>query len=186
MPHYSLNYEISQLNQFSSWDDSVCRGVSSRHHSVLRGFFSTVGWLNYRFLLGTSLVTSLPVFWGFRSQTSSGMSTRLSTCLSWHSSSPSSTTEPWPQISTGSLWQLVSQTNLPGLFSTYLVVQDDSYTVHCKPFHVGSITFSLWFYWPPGERWSGNSSQSFPPVVLDWIEWIGLGLLTQCPLFHPW
>merc|ERR1712061_597158 len=81
------------------------------------------------FNLGTNLVWNLQVFCGFKSQTSSGTSIREVMVLSWHSSSPSVVTQPAPQISTGSFSQEVSPTNLPGCFSTYLVVQEDSYTV---------------------------------------------------------
>merc|ERR1711911_483597 len=79
--------------------------------------------------LGTSLVTNLQVFWGLRSQTSSGTSTRVAVTLSWHSSGPSSNVQPAPHISIGSFSQAVSPTNLPGCFSTYLVEHEDSYTV---------------------------------------------------------
>ena len=55
------------------------------------------------------------------------------TCLSWHSSGCSSVTHPAPQISTGNFSHFVSPTNLPGCFSMYFVVQEDSYTVlHCS------------------------------------------------------
>ena len=64
--------------------------------------------------------TCLHIFWGCKSQTSSGTSMSVSTCLSWHSSGPSSTTQPAPHTSTGSFSQLVSPTNLPGLCSKYL------------------------------------------------------------------
>ena len=78
------------------------------------------------FSLGTSLVTNLQVFCGFKSQTSSGTSTTEVSTLSWHSSSPSSKVQPAPQISTGNFSQPVSPTNLPGCFPTYLVVQENS------------------------------------------------------------
>merc|ERR550525_337840 len=55
-----------------------------------------------------------------------GVFTREAMVLSWHSSGPSSKVHPAPQISTGSFSQPVSPTNLPGCFSTYLVVQEDS------------------------------------------------------------
>merc|ERR1719410_1485821 len=118
-------------------------GVGSRHHLVSRGLSTCWGWVNFRvqvslgtmvhwcsgFSLGTSLVTNLQVFCGLRSHTSSGTSTRLAMTLSWHSSGPSSKVQPAPQISMGSFSQAVSPTNLPGCFSTYLVLQEDSYTV---------------------------------------------------------
>ena len=66
--------------------------LSSKHHSVLRGFFWISGVLNFRLQvslgttvhscfgsrLGTNLVTRRQVFWGFKSQTSSGTSTKES------------------------------------------------------------------------------------------------------------
>ena len=64
-------------------------------------------------------MTRWQVFWGFKSQTSSGTSTRESICFWWHSSSPSSYWQPRPQISTGTFWQAVSPTNFPVDFSTY-------------------------------------------------------------------
>ena len=101
--------------------------VGSRHHLVMRGFSTGLGLLNLRlqtslgmmvhswagFKLGTNLVSNLQVFCGFKSQTSSGISTREVTVLSWHSSAPSSATQPAPQISTGNFSQEVSPTNLP-------------------------------------------------------------------------
>merc|ERR1719400_688908 len=127
----------------SSYNSPGAAGVGSRHHLVCRGFGTWRGWLNLRMQvslgtmvhwwtgdsLGTSFVTNLHVFCGLRSQDSSGTSTTLAMTLSWHSSTPSSMTQPAPQISTGSFSQAVSPTNLPGCFSTYFVVQDDSYTV---------------------------------------------------------
>ena len=65
------------------------------------------------FNLGTNLVWNLQVFWGFKSHTSSGTSMREVMVLSWHSSGPSSVTQPAPQISTGNFSQEVSPTNLP-------------------------------------------------------------------------
>ena len=93
----------------------------SRHHSVLRGTMIFLGWLKTRlhtscgtlthsswgFRLGISFVTSLQVFMGTRSQVSSGISTRLSATSSWHSSSPSMVTQPWPQTSKGSFSHFV-------------------------------------------------------------------------------
>jgi len=116
---------------------------SSRHHSDLRGFSVLLGWVNLRvqvswgtvvhsslgFRLGTSLVTRRQVFWGLRSQVSSGTSTSVSTVLSWHSSGPSSVTHPEPQILRGSFSHLVSPTNLPGPWAMYLVEQELSKTV---------------------------------------------------------
>merc|ERR1711936_1445421 len=113
------------------------------HPLVCKGLGTFFFWLNLRTQVsfgtivhscfgaswGTSLVCSLQVFWGFRSHISSGTSTREAMVLSWHSSGPSSKTQPAPQISTGSFSQPVSPTNFPGCFSTYLVVHEDSYTV---------------------------------------------------------
>merc|ERR1712117_572603 len=127
----------------SSYDSPGAAGVGSRHHFVNRGLSTCCGWVNLRvqvslgtmvhwcsgFSLGTSLVMNLHVFWGFKSQTSSGTSTREAITLSLHSSGPSSNVQPAPQISIGSFSQEVSPTNLPGCFSTYFVLQDDSYTV---------------------------------------------------------
>ena len=93
----------------------------SRHHSVLRGTMIFFGWLktslhtsrgtlthsSWGLRLGISLVTSLQVFMGMRSQVSSGTSTRLSASSSSHSSSPSTVTQPWPQTSKGSFSHLV-------------------------------------------------------------------------------
>merc|ERR1719410_135789 len=118
-------------------------GVGSRHHLVSSGLSTCLGCVNLRvqvslgtmvhwcsgFNLGTSLVMKRQVFWGFRSHTSSGTSTREAMTLSWHSSGPSSYVQPAPQISTGSFSHAVSPTNLPGCFSIYLVEQEDSYTV---------------------------------------------------------
>ena len=72
----------------------VLSSVSSRHHSVLSGVRCTAGLVSFRLQvswgttvhsclgsrLGTSLVTRWHVFWGFRSQDSSGTSTRESIC----------------------------------------------------------------------------------------------------------
>ena len=101
--------------------------MGSKHHLVLRGFSTSLGEENLRwqtslgmmvhswagFNLGTNLVWNLQVFWGFKSQTSSGTSIREVMVLSWHSSSPSVVTQPAPQISTGNFSQEVSPTNLP-------------------------------------------------------------------------
>ena len=130
----SLTSMSGVLSSVSSRHHSVLSGV--RCTAGLVSFRLQVSWgttvhscLGSR--LGTSLVTRWHVFWGFRSHDSSGTSTRESicqqeadsiiiathvtraTCLSWHSSSPSVTTQPRPQISTGSFAHAVSPTNLP-------------------------------------------------------------------------
>ncbi|TRY68925.1 hypothetical protein TCAL_15161, partial [Tigriopus californicus] len=110
-------------------------GVGSKHHLVLSGWSTCWGEVNLRLQiscgmmvhscsglsLGTSLVWNLQVFCGFKSHTSSGTSNKEVMVLSWHSSGPSSVTQPAPQISMGSFSHLVSPTNLPGCFSTGLV-----------------------------------------------------------------
>ena len=87
---------------------------------VLNFRFSCLGWVKVSwqvsvgikvhcgtgFSFGTSLVTNLHTFWGFRSQVSSGTSTNDVTTLLWHTSWPSLVMQPAPQISIGNFSHL--------------------------------------------------------------------------------
>ena len=141
----------------SSYESPGAAGVGSKHHLVNSGLGTCFGCVNFSvqvsfgiivhwcsgFSLGTRRVMNRQVFWGFRSQTSSGTSTSEAITLSWHSSAPSWKTQPAPQISTGNFSHFVSPTNFPGCFSTYFVEQDDSYTVRHSSGPVPSQTFSV-------------------------------------------
>ena len=121
----------------SSYVSSGVAGVSSRHHLVFRSLSTCFGVSNFKWHVsfgmmvhscfgcsfGTNLVWNLQIFWGLKSQTSSGTSINDVTVLSWHSSGPVSVTHPAPQISTGSFSHLVSPTNLP-------FVQNEKLFVH--------------------------------------------------------